>query len=496
MKTGLRVTCLLLILMLFTACAEVNPIPPVELPSPLHSPTPEPPPPPLPPAPEHPEPPPYHATIEYGEPDLIKDNDGPLFTYIRFPQAGNPTDETIAEWARGVREEAWEEFEAVLSADAGADGEINVHFDSYLFDGRFAGIVEMGSFMHSHLAHPVDIVRTFNIDVTRQVFLSNSDIFDPWQTEGVLALLREQIPAQYPGSSAFLDGMDESWLSQIAIGHDGIVVVLERYVFLPGAFGTLLVTLPYGLLGSALILGAEQPPEPPPSPEPSPIPSPAPPPTPSPPVTIPIQSGEVDPSRPMVALTFDDGPSRYTPQILDILERYGARATFFTIGNLVNNNKDTVLRAVELGCEVAGHSWDHKDLTKLGEDQLRRQLSDTAATIEAITGIALPFFRPPYGAVNDRLKSVAGELGYALINWSVDPNDWRDRDADVVYERIMRDVRDRYIVLSHDLYGTTAQAMERVIPALLAQGYQLVTVSELLYHTHGGELEAGRVYTR
>jgi peptidoglycan/xylan/chitin deacetylase (PgdA/CDA1 family) len=181
---------------------------------------------------------------------------------------------------------------------------------------------------------------------------------------------------------------------------------------------------------------------------------------------------------------------------LDTLELYGARATFFTIGNLVNSNKDTVLRAISLDCEVAGHSWDHKDLTKLTGEQITRQLLDTAATIEAVTGIALPFFRPPYGAVNDRLKTISRELGFAMINWSVDPLDWKDKDADTVYRRIMNDVRNGYIILSHDLYGTTATAMERVIPELLRQGYQLVTVSELLYHSHGGVLEAGRVYTR
>jgi peptidoglycan/xylan/chitin deacetylase (PgdA/CDA1 family) len=113
--------------------------------------------------------------------------------------------------------------------------------------------------------------------------------------------------------------------------------------------------------------------------------------------------------------------------------------------------------------------------------------------VEQVTGEKPMFFRPPFGAVNERLKRVSRELGFAMVNWTVDPLDWKYRDADIVYEAIMREVADGYIILSHDLYGTTAQAMERVIPELIAQGYQLVTVSELLSHTHGS-LEAGRVY--
>jgi peptidoglycan/xylan/chitin deacetylase (PgdA/CDA1 family) len=129
----------------------------------------------------------------------------------------------------------------------------------------------------------------------------------------------------------------------------------------------------------------------------------------------------------------------------------------------------------------------------LTEEQIKQQILDTNAAVEAITGVETRMFRPPYGAVNDRLQKVSHELGFAIINWSVDPKDWRDRDADTVYRAIMRNVQDRSIILSHDLYGTTAAAMERVIPELIAQGYQLVTVSELLSFSYDS-LEAGKVY--
>jgi len=102
-------------------------------------------------------------------------------------------------------------------------------------------------------------------------------------------------------------------------------------------------------------------------------------------------------------------------------------------------------------------------------------------------------YRPPYGATSGTLKNVSADLGYALINWSVDPMDWDTRNADKVYNAIMADTGNCAIVLSHDLYGSTADAMERVIPELISKGYQLVTVSELMYYS-GKTLEAGVVY--
>ena len=454
-------------------------------------------------APDHEEPPQYDATIEYGIPDSIKVNEGPLYTYIRFPQAGHETDAAIAEWAFNVHESAWKDFEEVLKSDSSAIGEINVNFDSWLVDDRFAGILEKGSFMHSLLAHPLDITYAFNIDLSSGAFLDNSDIIDTAQHEKVLLLLRDAIIGHIPDAEGLLGDIDGSWLSRLVICHEGITVVLERNAFLPGSFGTVEVTIPYGDLGSALVLGASIPPvnapenpESPESPDAPVAPTPKPPPPPPRPIpVVPPQSDDIDPLLPMVALTFDDGPSRYTSDILDLLEQYGARATFFTVGNLVNAYSEAVERANSIGCEVAGHSWSHKNLTRATEDEVVSQILDTSLVIEEITGAALPFFRPPYGSVDDELRRITGELGFAMINWSVDPRDWSTRDEDLIFDAIMDKVKDGSIIICHDIYSTTADAMVRVIPELIFEGYQLVTVSQLLYLKYGS-LEAGRVYNR
>ena len=201
----------------------------------------------------------------------------------------------------------------------------------------------------------------------------------------------------------------------------------------------------------------------------------------------------IDPMKPMVALTFDDGPSLYTIEILDALERYGAVATFYVLGDLVEGHSDIVLRAFNMGNEIASHAWSHRYLTVLSEDNVRTELLNTNDVIESVIGETPVTVRPPYGEINNRVVNVITEFGLPIIHWSVDPTDWRTRDADATFEYVMDNVTDRDIILLHDIYEPTAEAARRLIPALINRGFQLVTVSELLYHS-GITPEPGEVY--
>ena len=195
--------------------------------------------------------------------------------------------------------------------------------------------------------------------------------------------------------------------------------------------------------------------------------------------------------RPMIALTFDDGPSQYTEYILDVLQRHGARATFCVLGNRVENWADTIRRMDYLGSEVIGHSWNHRNFTNLREDEIKRQILDTSAIIEEILGFPPPpIFRAPYGALNSRVRRVARELGYSFLNWSLDTRDWHYRDAQHLYDFIMERAKDGSIILMHDIRRPTADAMIYVIPALIERGFQLVTATELIEYFEGG-LEPG-----
>ncbi|HAL63259.1 MAG TPA: hypothetical protein DCO93_02305 [Clostridiales bacterium] len=200
--------------------------------------------------------------------------------------------------------------------------------------------------------------------------------------------------------------------------------------------------------------------------------------------------GKLDPSRPMVAITYDDGPAKYTDSILDCLEKYGARATFFVQGQSVPKYPGAVKRAVSIGCEIGNHTQNHANLSKLNSSEISAQLTDTNNAVYNITGVYPKLFRPPYGAYN---KTVLEAAKMPAIMWSVDTLDWKTRNAAKTLESVKKSVRDGSIILMHDIHAPTAEAAESVIKYLLKQGYQLVTVSELLDARCGGAA-AGKAY--
>lgn len=184
-------------------------------------------------------------------------------------------------------------------------------------------------------------------------------------------------------------------------------------------------------------------------------------------------------NRPVLALTFDDGPSEKTPRLLDILETHGVRATFFVVGNMIGGREDILQKMQSKGHEVGGHSWNHANLSELSWDSVYSQLLRTKNSIEAATGATSCLMRPPYGASNGTVSSAAASLGLSVTFWNIDTLDWLYLDADKVYDVILSEAKNGRVVLCHDLYESTIDAIERVIPELLKQGYQLVTVSEL-----------------
>ena len=195
------------------------------------------------------------------------------------------------------------------------------------------------------------------------------------------------------------------------------------------------------------------------------------------------QPSEIDPDRPMLALTFDDGPSKHTEKLLDILKEYNSRATFFMIGKQVSAKKSTLIRMYNEGHDLGIHTWSHANLKKLSLDEIRYEVSSVRDKIEEITGFRTNLVRPPYGAVNDTVKEASRLDEFYLINWNIDTLDWQLRDAQLVYESVMNQAKDGAIILLHDLHKETVEAMETAIPALIAKGYQLVTVTELLSYS-------------
>ena len=197
----------------------------------------------------------------------------------------------------------------------------------------------------------------------------------------------------------------------------------------------------------------------------------------------------IDPSKPMVALTFDDGPDVQVDGVLmDELEKVNGRATFFVVGQRVEKFPEDIKNTVERGHEIGNHSYDHDiHLSSKGQDYIRNEFDKTDDAVEKAAGVRPALVRLPGGNISNDVKAVVKK---PLIFWSIDTEDWRSRDAVKTQNSILSQVKDGDIVLMHALYLSTAQACKTVIPELHARGYQLVTVSELI-HFRGQNVQGG-----
>ncbi len=197
----------------------------------------------------------------------------------------------------------------------------------------------------------------------------------------------------------------------------------------------------------------------------------------------------LDPTKPMVALTFDDGPGKDTDRLLDALKKYNARATFFMLGNNAKNYGSVIKKMKDLNCELGNHSTTHPQLTKLGADGIKKEIQTTSDYIKKGAGAGPTVMRPPYGAINSTVKQ---NVGLPMILWSVDTLDWKTKSTPKTVESILS-AKDGDIILLHDIHSTSVDAAIEAIPKLIEKGFQLVTVSEMA-EAKGQKLELGVKY--
>lgn len=200
----------------------------------------------------------------------------------------------------------------------------------------------------------------------------------------------------------------------------------------------------------------------------------------------------VDPSRPMVALTYDDGPQPSVGnRIMDCLAQYDGKATFFMVGDRVPRFASEVQRMAAEGHEVANHTQNHLYLQKQSAEVIQAQVAQCNAAIQAVCGVTPTLMRLPGGNHN---AAVRANTNMPMIQWNIDTLDWKTRNADTTVNTILSQVKDGDIILMHELYSQTADATERIVPELVNRGFQLVTVSEMAA-AKGRELQAGQIYS-
>ena len=358
-------------------------------------------------------------------------------------------------------------FEADAAArHAGESARYDVDYTAQMADDRYAGIVLMGQYTAGKTC--LNVFCALNVDLEKQTLLDLSACFpDPLRLNyAIQAQLSARMPKALDG---YTGRVDDRILEYAALTAEGMEIYLSEGSYLPLSQGNVVLSIPY--LQFAESMQIESP-------------------------FIKSHKRTIDPAKPMIALTFDDGPSEETDRILNVLAQYDARATFCVQGMNVEPFGSTVQKAVALGNEIASHTWNHPKLTEKGLKTIRSQLERTNEAVRAITGgYQVKALRPPYGSYNKNVKTVCKDLNMVIVTWQIDTEDWKTRSTAKTYNAILKGAKKNgAIILCHDLYTSTASAIEKAVPELAAQGIQMVTVSELLsFHKEGAV--PGKVYS-
>ena len=392
--------------------------------------------------------------------------------------------------------------------DINYKSELNIDYESYIGPKDIISIKFIILENTPYFANPKVEIDTLVVDLKKDKQLTLRNIFKGKYLEKISSLSKAYFKElegykDYVDTAEFEQGIAPNFnnYSNFLLENDRIIIIFQKYQLFPGFFGHQAIEIPFTLLEGHLktdlvnidaletylpleVIESEKkdnPVEVKETPEEAP----------SLEETSTVRQRKVDPNKPMVALTFDDGPySRATVQILNTLKKHDCVATFFILGNRIPNHKNIVKRIADEGHEIGNHSYNHKQLTTLNSKELKDQINRTQKAVLEVVGSEPKVLRPTYGSYNNKLRSA---IDMPMILWSIDPQDWKVKDAKKIKEHILSRVKDGDIVLMHDIFESTAGAVELLVPELLDRGFQLVTISEL-YELKGEALQVGNVY--
>ena len=329
-----------------------------------------------------------------------------------------------------------------------------------------------------HGAHPISLTNFWTFDKKSGEIISLED-FTERSNEAIEAIISyakdniAQTIKKRDKPELDLNGIiTKEALSNFIITDNGnsLAWPLGQASLLPSSYGEMTITVPISSVSKYLqnptarkLANIPKPPEPKPEPAPAPA-APTPPPT----------TGNK-----VIALTFDDGPGPYTAHLLDILDQYGAKATFFLIGSKVSGQASVVRSIHARGHQLGNHSWSHPELPKLSVDQIAGEIDRTNEAIRQATGVKPSILRPPYGAVNGVVLEQIRTRGMSSILWSVDTRDWADRNSQIVCSRAVAGAHPGAVILMHDIHQTSVNAVPCILSSLKQQGYSFVTIQRL-----------------
>lgn len=372
---------------------------------------------------------------------------------INYPKTDiKKLDKQINEYIENIYDSFMEEYSNFHSLNN--QTELNIDYQ-YFKAGKYTNVILYTYINSSTLAHPITEIKTFVYD---NDIISLAQIIDLDMLKKIIPLIKQDIITKYK-DCVFMDILtseiipDFNKYQYFTINENNLTLYFERYKVTSGNCGIININIPLEKIGIEINKKEEETKK-----------------------TFYKNKKVIDPSLKTVAITFDDGPSKYTDKILDLLNEYNANATFFVLGNKVNIYKDTIVKALSLGNEIGNHSYNHKWLTSLNEEEFKNQINKTQDIIYNLTGYTPKLLRPTYGSINNKIKN---NTDLQIVLWNVDSKDWNIKNSKKIAERVLKDVDDMDIILFHDTYESTLKALEIIIPDLIEKGYQLVTVSEL-----------------
>ncbi|MEK4228153.1 polysaccharide deacetylase family protein [Solibacillus sp. FSL H8-0538] len=343
-------------------------------------------------------------------------------------------------------------------------GELNISFETYQYDEHYYSFVftkntSLNStdydtsietfFLNNETGEMLDIRTLLNKDLkSLETFAAHirSEIMKKPELQGLVS--QEQLTA----------ATEPKWrlFKRFALKDDSLIIYFDKGEIADGSAGIPVVKVSLSFINPLLAsefqiqMAAEE-------------------------TTIP-HAGDATKKR--VALTFDDGPHpKVTKQILSLLEKYNAKATFFMLGSRVQYYPDIVKEIQAKEHEIGNHTWNHPVLPNLTSKQVLHEYKTTEKAITNILGVAPTLFRPPYGATNERIKEL---IPIPSVNWTIDTLDWKHRDATKLLPIIQNNMHNNAIILMHDIHQSTADGLEEILIYLQNTGYEFVTVSEIL----------------
>lgn len=388
----------------------------------------------------------------------IVKQDGNFIVAINYPNTGEPLlDEQIKKYVEENFENFQMEYENIKLKDS---AEFNIDY-TYQTNGNYI-LITIRKFINSSLlAHPINEIKTFVFDSQKKQFLSLNDLLKQEEISLFLAKLNQIIKEKYKDCllENYKTTLQENleFYQNFSFDENNLYIFFNPYEITSGYCNILEIPIPINQFSLKISIEQTQN-------------------DPKETTEYTFHQTSIDPKKPVIALTFDDGPSKYTSKILDILKENNANATFFVIGNKVEIFKETIKKMVEFGNEIGNHSYSHKWLTKLDKQDFEMEIKKTQEIIKEITGYTPTLLRPTYGSIN---KNIRLNTDLKIVMWTVDTMDWKLKNSKNIVERALKDIKDGDIVLMHDIRKSTLEAVKILVLELKKQGYQFVTVSEL-----------------